>query len=236
MKKSNLSKFLEYIAGYFGRPNYVIDNSINSIDLIKILINRSFQLMRGIFYRIFVLKAGSGLFVGKGVKLKFASKLRFGKNVVLGNNVEIVGLCKNGIVFGNNVSISKDGFIECVSVLENIGEGLQIGNNVGIAQNIFIQVRGSVKIGNDVIIGPNVSIFSESHNSGNLEIPIRLQGVSRRGVIIDDGVWVGTRAIILDGVHVGKNSIIAAGSIVTQDVPNNSIVGGVPANLIMVRK
>ena len=133
-------------------------------------------------------------------------------------------------------SLSKDCFIECVSVLENIGEGLHIGNNVGIAQNIFIQVRGSVKIGNDVIIGPNVSIFSESHNSSNLDIPIRLQGVNRKGVIIEDGVWIGTRTIILDGVCVGKNSIIAAGSLVTEDVPEYSIVGGVPANIIMVRK
>ena len=111
-----------------------------------------------------------------------------------------------------------------------------IGNNVGISQNCFIQVRGNVNIGNNVIMGPNVSIFSENHNFTNPDLPVNIQGESRKGVIIEDGVWIGTRSVILDGVKIGENSIIAAGSVVVKDVPPFSIVGGVPAKVLKSRK
>jgi len=117
-----------------------------------------------------------------------------------------------------------------------MGEGLLIGNNVGIAQNCFIQVRGFVEIGDNVIMGPNVSIFSENHNSDDSDLPINMQGETRKGVKIENGVWIGTRAVILDGVKIGKNSIVAAGSVVTKDVPEFAIVAGVPAKVIKLRK
>ena len=63
-----------------------------------------------------------------------------------------------------------------------------------------------------------------------------MQGEIRKGVTIEDGVWLGTRVIILDGVTVGKNSIVAAGSIVNKDVPPYTIVGGIPAKIIKNRK
>jgi acetyltransferase-like isoleucine patch superfamily enzyme len=236
MSNFSLVKFALFTANYFGRVNYKIDESIESVELVRILYQRMIQLLRGFFYKIFFLKAQGPIFIGKSVRLSNNGKSSFGRNVVLGDFVEINGLCKHGIVLGNNVTISKFGLIECSSVLENIGESLKIGDNVGIAQNVFIQVRGKVIIGNDVIIGPNVSIFSESHNFEDLEVPIRLQGVSRKGVIIDDGVWIGTRAVILDGVKIGLNAIIAAGSVVTSDVPEYAIYGGVPARLIRLRK
>jgi acetyltransferase-like isoleucine patch superfamily enzyme len=113
--------------------------------------------------------------------------------------------------------------------------GLTIGNNVGISQNCFIQVRGKVEIGSDVIIGPRVSVFSENHNSQKLDVPIVLQGETRKGVKIGNGVWVGSGVTILDGVTIGDHSIIAAGSIVNKDVPEFGIVGGVPAKLIKMR-
>lgn len=139
-------------------------------------------------------------------------------------------------MIGNNVSIHKYTIIDCTGVLRNLGEELIIGDNVGIAQNCFIQVRGKVVIGNNVIFGPNVSIFSENHVFENPELPVSVQGETRKGVTVEDGVWVGTRATILDGVTVGRNSIIAAGSIVTRDVPPYSIVGGIPAKVIKYRK
>ena len=96
----------------------------------------------------------------------------------------------------------------------------------------FIQVRGSVIIGNDVIIGPNTSIFSENHNFKNKSILIRKQGVTRKGVTIEDNVWVGAGVVILDGVKIGKGSVISAGSVVNKNVDNYTVVGGIPARLI----
>ena len=234
MGNSRLNIFVSFVAGKFGRNNYTVDNSITTYELLIILFNRLFQYLRGILYRVLINTDGS-LFVGRGVRIRFGSKLRLGRNVIIGDFVEINALSKNGVVFGNNVTISKFGFIECSSVLDNLGEGIHIGNNVGIAQNVFIQVRGEIRIGNDVIIGPNVTMISENHNFSILDKAIRLQGVNRIGIVIEEGVWIGTGSVILDGVTVGKNSIIAAGSIVRSDVPEFAIVGGVPARIIKFR-
>ena len=159
-----------------------------------------------------------------------------GKTVTIGNYVQINALSREGIVIGDNVSILNNTIIECTGVIRNMGEGLVIGSNVGIAQNCFIQVRGRVMIGNDVIFGPGVYLFSENHNFDNPDLPVSSQGETRKGVMIDDGVWIGTRAVILDGVKIGRNSIVAAGSVVNKDVPPYAIVAGVPAKIIKERK
>ena len=162
--------------------------------------------------------------------------LTLGRTVMLGSNVEINALSKEGIKIGNNVSILKNTMIECTGVIRELGVGLEIGNNVGIAQNCFIQVRGKVVIGSNIMFAPNVSIFSENHNFSSVEVPIIEQGTSRLGVVIEDDVWLGTRSVILDGVRIGRGSIVAAGSIVNKDVPPYSIVAGIPAKVIKKRK
>ena len=64
---------------------------------------------------------------------------------------------------------------------------------------------------------------------------MNVQGSTRKWVIIEDDVWIGTRAIILPGTRIGKGSIIGAGSVVTKDVPQYSIVGGNPARILKTR-
>lgn len=219
-----------------GRKNYKVDPELSYSHLFQILIQRSFQIVRGLRYKIFFNKSNGLLFVGKKARILYPSLITVGRTVIFGDFIFINALSKNGIKIGNNFSLGNNSIIECTGVISNLGESLIIGNNVGIAQNCFIQVRGSVKMGNNIIIGPNVSIFSENHNFENSEIPILEQGVTRKGVKIEDGVWIGTRSIILDGVSIGRNSIIAAGSVVTNDVPEFTIYGGVPAKFIKSRK
>jgi acetyltransferase-like isoleucine patch superfamily enzyme len=78
-------------------------------------------------------------------------------------------------------------------------------------------------------------IIPANHIYENVDIPIRLQGLDKKGVIIEDNVWIGAGVKILDGVTIEKNSIIAAGAVVNKKVIMNSIVGGVPAKLIKIR-
>lgn len=231
-----VNSVINSLAQKLGRDNYSIDNSLTFTDLSFVLFDRCCQVLRGFFYKLILKKSSGFLFVGSNIKLRFCYKLSLGKSVQIGNNVQINALSKKGVILGNNVSLLCGTIIECTGVLNDLGEGLIIGNNVGIAQNCFIQVRGEVIIEDNVIFGPNVSVFSENHNFQNPELPVNVQGVNRRGVKIERGVWVGTRSIILDGVTVGKNSIIAAGSVVNKDVLPYSIVGGVPAKLIKMRK
>jgi acetyltransferase-like isoleucine patch superfamily enzyme len=218
-----------------GRTGYSVDESLTTGDLLSILYQRFWQAFRGLGLRLTLGKSSGILFVGKNCKLIRKSRIRVGRSLTLGDNVEINALSKKGVRIGNNCSILKNSIIECTGVIRELGEGLVIGDGVGIAQNAFIQVRGNVTIGNKVIFGPGVSIFSENHNWQDNTRPIVDQGATRGDVIIGDECWLGANCIILAGVTVGKGAIIAAGSVVTKDVPPNEIWGGCPAKFIKTR-
>jgi acetyltransferase-like isoleucine patch superfamily enzyme len=220
------------ILSRLGRKNYVLDNDLSSFELFLYIFSKTSEILRGFLRKPFLKKSCGFLFLGVKTKIKYLHKIKLGRSVQIGDYVYINALSKNGIQIGNNVSILKNSIIECTGVLNNLGDGLIIGNNVGIAQNCLIQVRGKVEIHDNVIFGPNVSIFSENHNFMDVDLPIVSQGVTRKGVIVETGSWIGSGSIILDGVIIGKNSVIAAGSVVNKDVPPFCIYGGVPAKLI----
>ncbi|QAA82189.1 acyltransferase [Aequorivita sp. H23M31] len=128
---------------------------------------------------------------------------------------------------------SKNSFLEYNVYLSN-GKNVEIGADCQINENVFIQ---GAKIGNNVLIAPNVAILSNSHNHNNIEIPIRNQGESDPNPpIIEDDVWLGRNVVVMPGVVIGKGSIIGAGAVVTKSVVPYSVMGGVPAKLIKMRK
>lgn len=230
-----LKKITNKIIAKLGRTNYEIDPKISGFDLFLIVYSRFFQFLRGFLLKIKMKKSKGFVFKGRRSRVMFPNKMSVGKTLIIGNNVSINALSKEGISIGDNVSISDNTIIECTGVIRDIGEGLVVGNNVGFAQNCFIQVRGKVIIGNNVIFGPGVSVFSENHKFDRLDKYINEQGETRKGVTIEDGVWLGSGSIILDGVTIGSNSIVAAGSVVNSDVHPNTIIGGVPAKKIKDR-
>lgn len=226
---------LNKIIHKLGRSGYSIDNSISILNMFIILSNKLQELIRGVFVRLLFKKTTGLLFIGKRTNIKHCNQIRAGRTLFIGDNVLINALSKTGIAFGNNVSIHNNTIIDCTGGIRSIGEGLIIGNNVGFSPYCFIQVRGAVVIGNNVIFGPGVKLFSESHNFDNPEKFINEQGETRKGVIIEDGVWVGSDVTILDGVTIGKNAVIAAKSLVNKDVASFSIVAGIPAKVIKYR-
>lgn len=113
------------------------------------------------------------------------------------------------------------------------GNRIEIGDHSGLGIDSRI---GAVRIGKDVIMGPEVMIISINHLYSDLAMPMRLQGdTPPNPVIIEDDVWIGARAIILPGRKIGKGAIIGAGSVITKDVPPNAIVGGNPAKVLKYR-
>lgn len=226
---------LNYIIGKLGKDGYQVDKRLSRTDIFIILSGKFFSLMRGFYYRLFFYRSAGLVFVGKHCRIKHCHKIRSGKTLTIGDNVEINALSVLGVEFGNNVTILRNTIIECTGVIRNLGEGLTIGNNVGIAQDCFIQVRGKVTIGSDVMFGPNVSIFSENHGFTDTETPMLYQPTIRGDVTIDDDVWLGTQSVILSGVHIGKGAIVAAGAVVNQDIPPYSVAAGIPAKIIKSR-
>lgn len=115
------------------------------------------------------------------------------------------------------------------------GKDIEIGDNSGIGYNA--RVSGPVKIGKQVMMGPDVMILALSHEYADPNISIGEQGIRKpRQIIIGDGVWIGARAIILPGVKVGMNSIVGAGSVVTKNIPPYSVAAGNPARVVRRRK
>lgn len=114
------------------------------------------------------------------------------------------------------------------------GNEIIIGNYSGIGINA--RVTGPVTIGDNVMMGPEVHIYTSNHAFNRTDIPMIQQGNQKnRPVKIMNDVWIGARSLILPGVTIGEGSIIAAGSVVTKDVPSYCIVGGNPAKVIKKR-
>jgi len=115
------------------------------------------------------------------------------------------------------------------------GDRITIGDNSGIGTKC--QLYGKITIGKDVLMAPEVIILTRNHKHNKTDVPMRIQGFEdEKEVIIEDDVWIGTRAIIMPGVRIGKGSIVGAGSVVTKNVEPYSIVGGVPAKELKKRK
>ncbi len=143
-------------------------------------------------------------------------KLRYGKRIHFGKRAKIVKVLiaitnRNGTIsFGNSVKVLEG------SLLHSDGGELQIGDNVFVNRNTSIVSRKKIVVGSNTTIGPNVLIYDHNHNDPRVS--------SSNEVKIGNNVWIGGGCIILDGVHVGDNSIIAAGSVITKDVPSNTLV------------
>lgn len=136
-------------------------------------------------------------------------------------------------------------------LFKSIGKGVtildgfrfKIGKNISLGSNIYINHHveldayvGTISIENDVLIGQNVLITTANHEFQNKHKPIISQGFAPfNQVIIKQGAWIAAGAIILPGVTIGKGSVVAAGAVVTKDVPEMTVVGGVPAKTIKKR-
>jgi acetyltransferase-like isoleucine patch superfamily enzyme len=215
--------------------SYRLEPELRVFDLGAVTLRRGMEALRGIRHRPFLGGAQGVLFVGRRVIFRHRRGIRVGRSVTFKDGAHVDALAREGIRLGNNVAIGKNAIIECTGVLRELGEGLVIGSNSNIGDFNFIQVRGKVTIGDNVLFGPHVVLVSENHVSADSSRPIKEQGSHRIGVTIENDCWIGAHVTILDGVRICHGSIIAAGAVVTKDVSAHSIMAGVPAKLIRSR-
>lgn len=148
-----------------------------------------------------------------------------GKKVFVARGAQITA-------FGNERITIGDGCTFLQGVLMHPYEGtITIGQRVRVGAYSILYGHGGLTIGNDVTIGAGCLIVPGNHNFADGAIPIKDQGLTKLGIVIEDGVTIGPRAIVLDGVTVGRGAEIAAGAIVTASVPAHARVAGAPAKV-----
>jgi acetyltransferase-like isoleucine patch superfamily enzyme len=129
-------------------------------------------------------------------------------------------------------SIGKDTFIAMGLNVRGRNGNITIGNNTIINTKVILDARGGrLVIGNNVDIGEETNIWTQEHDPND-----EFHGVKGGEVIIEDYVWIATRVTILPGVKIGRGAVVASNSVVTKDVEEMAIVGGVPAKVIGKRK
>jgi len=231
------NKIIEKLFSKVKNEDADFEYKFNLRELVTILFGKGFAALRGfLFVKPFLKKSKGIIFAAKGSKIQFGHKIKVGSGFNLMEYATLNALSYGGVDIGDNFTLGKHAIIECTGVLRNVGNSLKIGNNVGVNHYCFIGVRGNITIGDNVIFGPRVNIFSENHIFNELDIPIKNQGVEKKDTIIGNDVWIGASVSIMPGVKIGNGCVIAAGSVVTKDVPDFLVVAGVPAEVIKNRK
>ena len=110
----------------------------------------------------------------------------------------------------------------------NFGRFISIGKNVFINHACSFLDMGGITLEDHVLIGPKVNLITENHPLD----PTDRRGMLCKPILIKRNAWIGAGATILPGVTVGENAVVAAGAVVSKNVPDNTVVGGIPAKVI----
>ena len=132
---------------------------------------------------------------------------------------------------------------------KNVGKGTRINITAKLSHHKRISIgkksligaycninpgTGNIVIGDKVLLAPQVTIVGSNHDVSKAEL--RHTSAEKKNVVVEDGAWIATGAIVLPGVRIGKGAIVGAGAVVTKNVPPMIIVGGIPAKVIRKRE
>jgi acetyltransferase-like isoleucine patch superfamily enzyme len=159
--------------------------------------------------------------------------LQLGPHVFIGDHVLIYQADDNSgpVELGRRVRLHQDVIIET-----GVGGSLIIGDESNIHPRCQLSAyQGTIRIGKGVSMAPCCALYPYDH-SILPGMPIRRQPLrSRGGIVIGDEAWLGVGVIVLDGVRIGAGAVVGAGSVVVHDVPDGTVVQGVPARVVMLR-
>lgn len=187
--------------------------------------------LRNLLYRSIFAKLDRQVYIQNGVEFIGTNCIEIGKSVFIFKGVRIDGKGeKNRIYLGNKVAIERNVDIGC---LDNTS--IYIDDETFIGPNVCIAGPGNIKIGKYCMIASHSGIYANNHNFADPTELIRDQGITRKGIVIEDNCWLGHGVTVLDGVTIGKGSVIGAGAVVAKNIPAFSVAVGIPAKVIKSR-
>ncbi len=190
--------------------------------------------LRGLGYRL-IIKMNGMAAIEAGVRIVYASQVTLGKGVYLDHGVYLHGL-PGGISIGDDTFIMHHTTLHVFNFRGLPRARISIGSNCFIGEFNTVRGQGGVSIGDGVYTGPMVQMVAVNHVFYDSARPIREQGITAKGIVVENDVWIGAGAIILDGVTIGQGSVIGAGAVVTESIPPYSIAVGTPARPVKDRR
>jgi acetyltransferase-like isoleucine patch superfamily enzyme len=185
---------------------------------------------RAIGYRL-VLRAAGLPAIEDHVRINRPEDIRFGRNVYIDHGVYLHG-GPGGLEIGDSSWIMNGCRLHVFNYRDLPQAHIRIGRHTFIGEACIIRGQGGVDIGDNVLFGPRVQVLAVDHVFTDPTRPIMEQGITARGITIEENCWIGAGAIILDGVTVGRGACIGAGAVVTKSSAAHSLAVGVPARVI----
>jgi len=188
--------------------------------------------LRSKLYPLLLGACGRNVAFGQNVVLRHPQKIRLGSNVVIDDNclLDAKGVDNRGIDVKDGVFIGRNTILSCKNGNIDVDEGANLGFNCEIFS------AGDVKVGKHVMLAAYVYLVGGEHLHDRADLPVSQQGRRSRGIVVSDGAWLGTHAVVDDGVRIGVNAIIGAGGVVLEDVPDYHVAAGVPARSLRDRR
>jgi acetyltransferase-like isoleucine patch superfamily enzyme len=183
--------------------------------------------LRGVLYRL-ILRMDGWAAIENGVRIRFADHVRLGHGSYVDQGVYLHA-CPGGIQIGPGTIVMHGAILHVYNFRGIPHSGITVGKDSLIGEYTVIRGQGGVTIGDRVYTSPLTQILAVNHVFDDPRRPFVQQGITAKGIVLEDDVWVGAGAIITDGVRIGRGSVVAAGAVVTRDVPPHTVVAGVPA-------
>lgn len=190
--------------------------------------------LRGLAYKL-ILKSTGMAAIEYGVRLAQPANIRLGRGVFVDHGVYLHA-CPSGIRIGDGSLVMHGSVLHVFNFRDLPHAGITIGRKCFIGELNVIRGQGGVTLGDYVYTGSLVQILAVNHVFDDPQVPIMEQGITARGIVIDDDVWLASGVIVLDGVHIGRGSVVGAGAVVTEDLPPYSIAVGSPARVVRDRR
>lgn len=187
--------------------------------------------LRRLGYRLIFSNIGQAVYIQNGAEFLGTGAIQLDDHVHLCRNVRINARGNQNLVkIGAKTSLQHGADIRALD-----GSCVEIGAESFIGPYVCIAGPGNIRIGNHCSIASHSGLFANNHKFADPTRTIHEQGLSRKGIVIEDNCWIGHSVTILDGVTIGEGSVVGAGAVVSKTIPPGSVAVGVPAKVISNR-
>lgn len=231
-RRSALTKYIDLAVGRPGLGAFLKYELITS--LLGPLPGALGLFLRRRIYRLLLGRCGRGVVIGRNVTLRHPHRISLGDRVIIDDNAVLDAKGDRPLT----IELAEDAIVGRNTVLSCKGGTIHLGARSNISVNCTLISESTLSIGDRVLVAGHCYIIAGgNHGLERLDVaPIDQPRVERGGVDIAENCWLGASVTVLDGVRMGRDSVAAAGAVVTRDVPEFCIVGGVPAHVLVNRR